>query len=50
MMMLAMYMKQGSKFTVDLKGFGLSLVDSEPRELIYLSVYKLYFSMEKWTE
>ena len=28
----------------------MSLVDNEPKEIIYLSIYKLNFLSEKWTE
>ncbi len=49
-MLLYSMMKKESKFLVDLKGLGISLIDNEPKELLYLSIYKMQFMQEKWTE
>jgi hypothetical protein len=49
-MMLSSMMKKESKFKVDLKGLGLSLIDNEPKEMLYISIYKMQFMLEKWTE
>ena len=32
---------------MEFKGFGLSLVDNEPKEIIYMSIHKLNFVIEK---
>lgn len=40
-------MKKESKFSFDMKGIGISLIDNEPREILYLSIYKLNFMIEK---
>ena len=29
-----------------MKGFGFSLIDNEPKELIYMSIYKFNFTFE----
>jgi hypothetical protein len=49
-MLLYSMMKKESKFLVDLKGLGISLIDNEPKELLYISIYKMQFMQEKWTE
>jgi hypothetical protein len=49
-MMLSSMMKKESKFKVDLKGLGISLIDNEPKEMLYISIYKMQFMLEKWTE
>ena len=49
-MMLASMMKKESKFNVSLQGIGVSLIDNEPKEVLYISIYKLSFLIEKWTE
>ena len=46
-MMLSTMMKKESKFKIDLKGLGLSLIDNEPKEVLFLSVYKMSFMIEK---
>jgi hypothetical protein len=46
-MMLSSMMKKESKFCVEMKGLGLSLIDNEPKEVLFLSVYKLSFHIEK---
>jgi hypothetical protein len=46
-MFLTQFLKKGFTFGVDLKGVGISLVDNEPKEIIYLSIYKLSFMIEK---
>ena len=43
-------MKKESKLRVELKGLGISLIDNEPKEVLYLSIYKMQFMLEKWTE
>jgi hypothetical protein len=40
-------MKKESKFCVEMKGLGVSLIDNEPKEVMFLSVYKLSFHIEK---
>jgi hypothetical protein len=40
-MLLKNMMKKESKFIVDLKGLGVSLIDNEPKEMLYLSIYKM---------
>ena len=42
-MMLAQFLKSGFKYTMEFKGFGFSLIDNQPRELIYMSVYRFNF-------
>lgn len=49
-MMLSSMMKQESKIKMDMKGIGISLIDNEPKEVLFVSVYKLSFLIEKWTE
>jgi hypothetical protein len=44
---LAKFLKTGYKYSIDLKGLGLSLVDNEPKEIMYLSVYKINFKISK---
>lgn len=44
--MLSNMMKKESKFRVEMKGLGLSLIDNEPKEVLFLSVYKLSFHIE----
>ena len=39
-------LKQGFKYTLNFKGFGVSLIDNEPKELIYMSVYKVVIVLE----
>jgi hypothetical protein len=39
-------MKKESKFRVEMKGLGVSLIDNEPKEVLFLSVYKLSFHIE----
>ena len=46
-MMLSTMMKKESKFRVEMKGLGVSLIDNEPKEVLFLSVYKLSFLLEK---
>ena len=48
-MMLQSMMKKESKLKVELKGLGLSLIDNEPKEVLFLSVYKLSFMIETVT-
>ncbi len=43
-------MKKESKFKVEMKGIGISLIDNEPKEVLFFSIYKLSFLIEKWTE
>jgi hypothetical protein len=45
-MMLSSMMKKESKFRVEMKGLGVSLIDNEPKEVLFLSVYKLSFHIE----
>lgn len=40
-------MKKESKFNIDLKGIGISLIDNEPKEILYVSIYKLNFMIDK---
>ena len=49
-MMLSSMMKKESKFQFVMKGLGVSLVDNEPKEVLFFSIYKLTFLIEKWTE
>ena len=46
-MMLQSMMKKESKFNVNIKGVGISLIDNEPKELLYISIYKLNFLIEQ---
>ena len=46
-MFLSKFLKKGSLFSMEFKGFGLSLVDNEPKEIIYMSIHKLNFVIEK---
>lgn len=46
-MFLAGFLKKGFSFIVDLKGIGLSLIDNEPKEIIYFCIYRLNFLIEK---
>ncbi len=46
-MMLSSMMKKESKFKIEMKGIGLSLIDNEPKEVLFLSVYKFSFMIEK---
>ncbi len=39
--MLKRICKKEMKVRLKLKGFGISIVDSEPREVLYMSVYKI---------
>jgi hypothetical protein len=36
-----MMKKEESKCIVDLKGLGVSLIDNEPKEMLFLSIYKI---------
>lgn len=45
-MLLSSMMKKESKMMVNLRGLGVSLIDNEPKEILYLSVYKLSFLKE----
>jgi len=38
------------KVRLKLKGFGISIVDSEPREVLYMSVYKIDLEYTNSTE
>jgi len=42
--------KKEMKVKLSLKGFGVSIVDSEPREVLYMSVYKIYLFYSNSTE
>ena len=33
-----------------MKGIGLSFIDYQPRELLYLSIYNIKFGMQNWIE
>jgi hypothetical protein len=43
-------MKTGEKSEYNFKGFGMSIVDQEPKELMYISMYKVSYISETWTE
>jgi hypothetical protein len=45
-MMLQSMMKKESKLKVEMKGLGISLIDNEPKEILYLSIYKMQFLLE----
>lgn len=45
-MMLSRMMKKESKFQLEMKGVGLSLIDNEPKEILYISIYKFSFLRE----
>lgn len=45
--MLKSMMKQESKISFNMKGVGISLIDNEPKEILFVSVYKLAFSIAK---
>jgi len=44
--MLSNMMKKESTFNVNLKGLGVSLVNNEPQEILYLSIYKINFMLK----
>lgn len=46
-MFLTKFLKKGYTFGIDLKGVGISLIDNEPKELIYMSIYNLNFIIDK---
>jgi hypothetical protein len=46
-MMVKSMMKQESKISFNIKGVGVSLIDNEPKEILFVSVYKLAFSISK---
>jgi hypothetical protein len=45
-MMLSNMIKKESTFNVNLKGLGVSLVNNEPQEILYLSIYKINFMLK----
>lgn len=45
-MMLQSMLKKESKFELTMKGVGLSLIDNEPKEILFVSIYKLHFIRE----
>jgi hypothetical protein len=45
-MMLQSMLKKESKLKIEMKGLGISLIDNEPKEVMFLSVYKLAFMIE----
>jgi len=48
--MLKWICKKEMKVRLKLKGFGISIVDSEPREVLYMSVYKIDLEYTNSTE
>ena len=46
-MMLQSMMKKESKLIFNIKGIGISLIDNEPKEILFVSVYKISFLIEK---
>lgn len=48
--MLKWICKKEMRVWLKLKGFGVSIVDSEPREVLYMSVYKIDLEYTNSTE
>lgn len=46
-MMVKNMMRQESKISFNMKGIGISLIDNEPKEILFVSVYKLVISITK---
>lgn len=44
---LQKFLQTGYKFAVNFKGVGISLIDNEPKEIIYISVYSMQFMIEQ---
>jgi len=42
--------RNDQKMQIDLRGLGVSVVDQEPKELMYISIFKINFSLQKWNE
>ena len=38
------------KVSLNFKGFGVSIIDEQPRELLFLSVYNLNLQLSRWIE
>jgi hypothetical protein len=48
--MTAQISKQEQQIHINLKGIGISFVDSEPKEVLYISIYKINFEIKKITD